>query len=406
MAAPSGRSGLGQLTADMTGERTVAARRGPLPVTVLCGFLGSGKTTLLQRLLHRGPERRYAVLVNDLSDLAVDAELNGNMREGRGDKIVNLHRGSLGGALREQLRAALEELEADATTDYLLVETSGGTQPGALIEELLGRPGVRLDTFATLVDGLNLVRDYDGGRALLDADAAPASSPIALLRAQIAPASLLLVSKADRLTRPQADAIIAVLQQINRRATIITMAYGEVDAKYLIDARTFSASGPRATPAPPDDPARFDLGSDVLADPRPFHPQRLHALFTERLPLGLHRSKGWLWLASRPADVFVWNQSGSQVGLEWSGTWRAAILDEPSVRLRPEERAALEARLAATHPVFGDRACELTIIGAARDRAVFLSDLRSCLCTEREVAAWQRGETFPDPWPQTMRTVG
>ena len=381
-----------------------APRTGPLSITVLCGFLGSGKTTLLKRLLRESAARRFAVLVNDLSELAVDAELIGTAREGRGDKLVNLNRGSLGGALREKFRTALDALEADTTTDYLLIETSGGTQPAAIVEELTTRPGVRLDTFATVVDGLNLVRDHDSGRALLDSNFVDPSSPIALLRAQIAPASVLLISKADLLQRPQAEAIIAVLQQLNPRATIITMAYGSVKPEHLLDARTFRLR--KNTPAASaDDPEQFDLGSDVLADPRPFHPARLHALFTDRLPFGLHRSKGWLWLASRPLDVLVWNQSGSHFGLEWSGTWRAAMLADPDGHLLPDERAALIARLADAHPVFGDRACELTIIGAASDRAVFLEELRACFCTDEEIAAWQRGETFPDPWPKTIREV-
>jgi len=381
-----------------------APRTGPLSITVLCGFLGSGKTTLLKRLLRESAARRFAVLVNDLSELAVDAELIGTAREGRGDKLVNLNRGSLGGALREKFRTALDALEADTTTDYLLIETSGGTQPAAIVEELTTRPGVRLDTFATVVDGLNLVRDHDSGRALLDSNFVDPSSPIALLRAQIAPASVLLISKADLLQRPQAEAIIAVLQQLNPRATIITMAYGSVKPEHLLDARTFRLR--KNTPAASaDDPEQFDLGSDVLADPRPFHPARLHALFTDRLPFGLHRSKGWLWLASRPLDVLVWNQSGSHFGLEWSGTWRAAMLADADGHLFPDERAALTARLANAHPVFGDRACELTIIGAARDRIVFLADLRACFCTEQEIVAWQRGETFPDPWPKTIRKV-
>ena len=379
-------------------------RTGALPVTVLCGFLGSGKTTLLKRLLRDGAAGRFAVLVNDLSELAVDAELIGTAREGRGDKLVNLNRGSLGGALREKFRAALEALAADPTTDYLLIETSGGTQPAAIVEDLTTRPGLRLDTFATVVDGLNLVRDHDSGRALLAANVVEPTSPVALLRAQIAPASVLLISKADLLQRAQAEAIIAVLQQLNPRATIITMAYGSVKPEHLLDARTFRLR--KNTPAATaDDPEQFDLGSDVLADPRPFHPQRLHTLFTQRLPLGLHRSKGWLWLASRPLDVLVWNQSGSHFGLEWSGTWRAAMLADPDGHLLPDERAALAARLATAHPIFGDRACELTIIGAAADRAVFLEDLRACLCTEAEIAAWQRGDEFPDPWPKTIRRL-
>jgi len=379
-------------------------RTAPLPVTVLCGFLGSGKTTLLKQLLQQGSGRRFAVVVNDLSELEVDAELVQNAREGQGDRFISLSRGSLGGALRDQLRAALAHLETDVMVDYLLIETSGGTHPAALVEELIRRPACRLDTFATVVDGLNLVRDYEGGNTLLDPDAAAQTPALALLLAQIAAASLLLVSKADLLKLPQVDAIIRILQQLNHRATIITMAYGNVDPKYLLDAHTFRAR-PNTTPAPDDNPAAYDLGSDVLRDARPFHPQRLHTLFSERLGLGIYRSKGWLWLASRSADVLVWNQAGSYFGLEQSGTWRAALLNDPEAKLLSEEREALEARLAKADPVFGDRGCELTVIGTAHDRTIFLDELRACLCTEEEVAAWKRGESFTDPWPKTYRKI-
>ena len=392
-------------THDLPATPTLPPRTGLLPVTVLCGFLGSGKPTLLKRLLRDGGDRRFAVVVNDMSELEVDAELVQTAREGRGDRMLSLHSGSLGGALREKLRAALTQLEGDATVDYLLIETSGGTHPTALVEELAGRAGSRLDTFATVVDGLNVLRDFDGGQALLSAEAIGAQPALALLLAQIAAASVLLISKADLLKRPQAEAIIRVLQQLNPRATIITMAYGSVKPEHLLDARTFRPRKNSTAPAPDDDPAAYDLGSDVLRDSRPFHPQRLHDLFTQRLGLGIYRSKGWLWLASRPADVLVWNQAGSWFGLEFSGTWKAAMLADPAARLLPEEVAALQTRLADAHPVFGDRGCELTVIGTARDRAVFMEDLRTCLCTEAEVAAWQRGKTFPDPWPKTFRKI-
>ena len=377
-------------------------RTGPLPVTVICGFLGSGKTTLLRKLLAKSTSWRFAIVVNDMSELAVDAELIGEAREGSGEKLVNLNSGSIGGSLLGEFRAALDTIEADESTDYVVVETSGGTHPSALVDELTGRPGLRLDTFATVVDGLNLLRDHDSGHALLARVAQ--SSPAALLIAQIVPASVLLVSKADLLKRSQVEDLIAALRQLNPHATIITMAYGGVEPKHLLDTRSFrpkKSTGPSVT----DEPSQFGLGSDVLADQRPFHPQRLHALFTQRLPMGVHRSKGWLWLASRPMDVFVWNQSGSHFGLEWAATWKAAILADRHAPFTPEEFEGLTASVAAAHPIFGDRACELTVIGSATDRPVFLEELRACFCTEEEIAAWQRGEEFPDPWPKTIRKV-
>lgn len=384
-----------------------APRSGPVPITVLCGFLGAGKTTLLKRLLRASGERRYAVIVNDLSALAVDAELIEEAREGRGETLIALNRGSLGGVLLPEFRQALDRIESDPSIDYLLIETSGGTHPDALIDELQSRPGARLDTVVTVVDGLNLTRDYDGGRALLVRDVPGAETATGVLHAQIASASVLLVSKADLLTRVQAETILRSLRRINAHASITTIAFGDVAVDRVTATRTVRPRPAASRPSriTDDDPARADIGSEILSDPRPFHPQRLYDLFTQRLPLGVHRTKGWIWLASRPMDVFVWNQAGSYFGLEWVATWKAGVLTDPHGRLLAEEKRALAERLTAMHPVFGDRLCELTVIGTARDRMRFSEELRGCLCTDAEVAAWQRGDTFDDPWPTTMRRI-
>lgn len=388
-------------------------RHGPLPVTVLTGFLGAGKTTLLRRLLRDRSDLRIAVIVNDLSDLAVDADLVKELREGHEELVIDLHGGSLGGALRPAFLEALDRLTADRSLDYLLVETSGGSHPHILLEELQRHRGVSLDSMVTVVDGLNLLRDFDAGRALLE-DVPALVSPVGLLRAQIEAASVLLVSKADRLTREQVTSLFSVLQRLNPHALLVTMAYGQVDPALVVGARSFQKRRrrPRGEPVrrPPvspaaDDPTLYGLGAITLRDSRPFHPQRLHALVRDGLPLGVHRSKGWMWLASRPLDVLVWSQAGSWVQLEWAATWKAGILVDPAARLLPEERAGLAASLAQLDPVFGDRHCELTIIGLERDRSAFAQALAVCFCTDEELEAWEEGATFEDPWPQSIRRV-
>ncbi|MFO0093859.1 MAG: CobW family GTP-binding protein, partial [Gemmatimonadaceae bacterium] len=213
-------------------------RHGPLQVTVLTGFLGAGKTTLLRRLLRDRTDLRIAVIVNDLSDLAVDADLVKELREGHEELVIDLHGGSLGGALRPAFLEALDRLTADRSLDYLLVETSGGSHPHILLEELQRHRGVSLDSMVTVVDGLNLLRDFDAGRALLE-DVPALVSPVGLLRAQIEAASVLLVSKADRLTREQVTSLFSVLQRLNPHALLVTMAYGQVDPALVVGARSF-----------------------------------------------------------------------------------------------------------------------------------------------------------------------
>jgi G3E family GTPase len=146
-----------------------------------------------------------------------------------------------------------------------------------------------------------------------------------------------------------------------------------------------------------------EVGCTIFRDVRPFHPRRLHDACQTQLSTGLYRTKGYLWLASRPGHVLVWQQSGSQIALELTGLWRAELVHNREGKLLPEEIAALRERLAAAHPDFGDRHIELTLIGLAPARDSFAAALQAALCTDDEVAAWQNGEPFPDPWPQTLR---
>ena len=159
----------------------------------------------------------------------------------------------------------------------------------------------------------------------------------------------------------------------------------------------------------------FQLSSDsstaenvealVFRDPRPFHPQRLYDACRSKLGTGLYRTKGFLWLGSRPGHVLLWQQSGSQIALELTGLWRAEIVHNRDGKLLPEEVEHLKTQLATKHPAFGDRHNELTLIGLKAARESFASALKDALCTDEEIAAWQKGESFTDPWPQSLRRI-
>ncbi len=334
------------MTASVPSAAT-SMRSRPLPVTVISGFLGAGKTTLLRRLLRDRSDLRIAVIVNDLSDLAVDADLVKELREGHEELVIDLHAGSLGGALRPAFLEALDRVAADASLDYLLIETSGGSHPHILLEDLQRHRGVTLDSVVTVVDGLNLLRDFDGGRALLT-DVPALVSPVGLLRAQIEAASVLLMSKADRLTRDQVASLFSVLQRINPHALLVSIAYGQVNPALVVGARSFRKRRrrPRGEPVrrPPvspaaDDPALYGLGAVTLRDARPFHPQRLHALVRHGLPLGVHRSKGWMWLAlpgrrefssiRRPA---CYRRNGMDSRRRWPNSIRCSAIGTASSR--------------------------------------------------------------------------
>jgi G3E family GTPase len=140
-----------------------------------------------------------------------------------------------------------------------------------------------------------------------------------------------------------------------------------------------------------------------VRDLRPLHPQRFYDLYRDKLGLGIFRSKGFIWLASRPDQVLLWNQAGGAMGLELLGTWRVVVAEDP--KLLPEEREGLRKLLQSADPTFGDRGNELTIIGQERDRVIFVAELKECFCTPAEVKQWLGGDTFPDPWPKGHRRL-
>ena len=158
-------------------------------------------------------------------------------------------------------------------------------------------------------------------------------------------------------------------------------------------------------PAGDDAATPRDLECTVIRDPRPFHPRRLYDACQRMLGTGLYRTKGYLWLVSRPAHVLLWQQSGSQISLELTGLWRAELAANRDGKLLPDEVAHLRRLLDQEHPLFGDRHTELPLIGLAAERASFASALGQAFCTEEEIDAWRHGHSFQDPWPKTLRRV-
>lgn len=391
----------------------------PIPVVALCGFLGSGKTTLLRRWRRDEVLKEAPVIVHDLSEFGLDAELLSDEETrpvpGRlTGQVAALH----GSHAREQLHASLgnalgEIAQAESKPPVVLCESTGAARPWPLIQALTQDERFFLRHFIVTVDALNLHRDFADGRALTGE--APIAEDVALRRAsevlaeQVAFANVIILTKVDTISQEIVEAQVRALQKIQPAATIGLSARAGILLPQL-----------EATPAPklPVLKARaeqFGLAEEsstleevealVLRDARPFHPERLYEACRSQLGTGLYRTKGFLWLASRPGQVLLWQQSGSQISLELTGTWRAEIARNGEGNLLPEEVEQLAAMLKTKHPVFGDRHNELTLIGLKAARDAFFSALQDALCTDEEVAAWQAGEEFADPWPKSLRRV-
>lgn len=390
-----------------------------IPIVPICGFLGSGKTTILRRWQREEALKDAAVIVHDLSEFGLDAELLSpdHARSVAGrlvDRVAALH----GRHAREQLQTsvgtALDDIHnLKPPPSVVLCESTGAARPWPLIRALTQDDRFFLRHFIVTVDALNLHRDFADGRALTGE--MPAPKDVALRHAaevlaeQIAFASVLILTKIDTVSEATVPAQVRALQKLQPTATVCLSALAGILLPQLEDmplpdlsvltkrARQFGLLYQSATAE--------NVDSVVIRDPRPFHPQRLYDACRNNLGTGLYRTKGYVWLASRPKDVLLWQQSGSQISLEFTGYWRAEIVQNHDGRLLPEEIDFLREKLKAQHPLFGDRHNELTLIGLDAAREAFAASLQAALCTEEEVAAWQRGEVFPDPWPQSFRRV-
>jgi len=381
-----------------------------MKVTLLTGFLGAGKTTTLSRIIRdHNITEKFGVIVNDLSDLEVDGELirNGDFVSENDGTLASITGGSLSDHNRDAFHDALRKMQGRGLR-HILIEASGSSDPTVIIEELTVFGQIELGAVIALVDARALLHDFDGGLDLAAyANIAESETPTAshLLARQLSAASVIALSKSDLVDESALQKMLRSLAKLNPSATLAACTYGKLDPRLFIDAPPYNIVEYqiRRGRSAPLTAVSCDIGNTIVRDPRPFHPQRFYDLYRESLGLGIFRSKGFLWFASRPDQVLLWNQAGGAMGLELLGTWRAAVLNDSA--LLPEERQHLAQQLAGTHPVFGDRGCELTIIGTTKDREIFCRGLSECFCTDTEVLWWQQGKSFTDSWPKTIKTI-
>ena len=391
----------------------------PIPIIALCGFLGSGKTTLLRRWRRDEALRDAAVIVHDLSEFGLDAELlseeGATPASGRfAGRVAALHGSHARERLYDSVGTALNEITSLVPVPPLvLCESTGAARPWPLIKALTQDKRFSLRHFIVTVDALNLHRDFADGRILTGESIG--SQDVALRQAaevlaeQIAFANVIILTKIDTIPKSVVDAQIPILQKFQPRAAIGLSAQAGLLLPQLED-----------TPAPKlsvlkdyaeklclsqQSSTADNIESLIFRDPRPFHPERLHEACCSKLGTGLYRTKGFLWLASRSAHVLLWQQSGSQIALEITGFWRAEIVHNRDGKLFAEEVEQLKVELETQHPIFGDRHNELTLIGLKTACEAFASALKEALCTDEEITAWQKGEAFHDPWPKSIRRI-
>ena len=393
-----------------------------LPVTVLSGFLGSGKTSLLNHILHNKEGLKVAVIVNDMSEINVDARLiekEGTISRTE-EKLVEMSNGCICCTLREDLMIEVERLAKENRFDYLVIESTGISEPIPVAQTFSfvnEEDNIDLSQFSyidcmvTVVDAYNFLRDFGSSSTLQEQNLSDLEGDnrtiVNLLTDQIEFANVILINKIDLVEAEDVLLLKGLIKKLNPEAKIVLSSFGKVDIHTIINTKLFdyekaeNAAGwiKELEGVHTPETETYGINSFVYRSIKPFHPVRFWEYVNQYFPTTIIRSKGLFWLASRPHQALNWGQAGGSLRAESAGVWWSSMSfqERNQYAVFVENQQLIEKDWTAE---FGDRKNELVFIGIEMDEALINKQLDACLCDDEEILRMKTGNFLTkDEWP-------
>jgi len=391
-----------------------------LPATVLSGFLGAGKTTLLNQILNNREGRRVAVIVNDMSEVNIDAALverGGANLSRTEERLVEMSNGCICCTLRDDLLAEISRLAQEGRFDYLLIESTGISEPIPVAQTFTfeDENGIslsqvsRLDTMVTVVDVAGCLRDYNGAEALQDRSESLGEDDnrtvTDLLIDQIEFADVIVLNKLDLVSNDHALEVKSIVEALNPGAKVLMATHGQVPLEYMLDTGLFDYEKAAASAGwirelqgeHTPETEEYGISSFTYRTSQPFDAEKLWSFLNDGENWrGVLRSKGFFWVAANHGVAYELAQAGGVTSVNPAGMWWAAIprkhWGHPEGQ-RPDQRPGW-------HPRFGDRLQEIVFIGQKMDETEMRNRLDACLLDDRlasvDSEAWAK---LPNPFP-------